>query len=229
MPSKRIYLTRHAQAGHNVAEDYSIPDAELTPLGRQQSAQLHEETKDGLQQTVELIVSSPLRRPMQTMLVGYPDLKARLNHKVVLLPELQEVNHLPCDTGSSRAFLEEHDEFVKAGLDFSQIDESEKRHGVGWTSKMGFFDAENVIERAKWVRRWLRERKEEKIVVIAHGDILRVIQDGYRSDPQTHPWANAEVRAFTFASDDDEDAKLVLVKEVAKEGEEEPTSGEMKN
>lgn len=80
-----------------------------------------------------------------------------------------------------------------------------------------------------------------------------MIQDGYRSDPETHvgpkplfsalisadlepfcfarlqPWANAEVRAFTFASVDDEDAKLVLVKEVAKEGEEEPTSGEMKN
>lgn len=95
---------------------------------------------------------------------SYPDLKARLNHQVVLLPELQEVNHHPCDTGSSRAFLEEHDEFVKAGLDFSQIDESEKRHGVEWTSKSGFFDAESVVERAKWVRRWLRERKEDKIV-----------------------------------------------------------------
>jgi len=60
MPFKHIYLTRHAQAGHNVAEDYSIPDAELTALGRRQSAQLHEETKDGLQKTVELIVSSPV-------------------------------------------------------------------------------------------------------------------------------------------------------------------------
>jgi hypothetical protein len=105
--------------------------------------------------------------PASSLTLGfysYPDLKARLNHEVILLPELQEVNHLPCDTGSSRAFLEEHDEFVKAGLDFSQIGESEKRHGVEWTSKTGFFDAQNVVERAKWVRRWLRERKEEKIV-----------------------------------------------------------------
>lgn len=82
----------------------------------------------------------------------------------MLLPELQEVNHHPCDTGSSRAFLEEHDEFVKAKLDFSQIDESEQRWGVEWTSKTGFFDADNVVERAKWVRRWLRERKENEIV-----------------------------------------------------------------
>lgn len=58
--TKRIYLTRHAQARHNVAEDWTIADAELTPLGRQQSAQLHEETKDGLQKTAELIVSSPV-------------------------------------------------------------------------------------------------------------------------------------------------------------------------
>lgn len=60
MSLKRVYLTRHAQAGHNVAEDWTIADAELTPLGRKQSAQLHEETKDGLQKTVELIVSSPV-------------------------------------------------------------------------------------------------------------------------------------------------------------------------
>lgn len=39
---------------------------------------------------------------MQTMLGGYPGLKARLNNQVILLPELQEVNSTPCDRGSVR-------------------------------------------------------------------------------------------------------------------------------
>ena len=35
--AKTIYLVRHAQAEHNVAEDWSIADAPLTALGRQQA------------------------------------------------------------------------------------------------------------------------------------------------------------------------------------------------
>lgn len=56
-----------------------------------------------------------------------------------------------------------------------------------------------------------------------------MVVDGARSDPATHPWANAEIREYRFQSEDAEDAKLVPVKEIAKEGEEEPTSSEMPN
>lgn len=41
------------------------------------------------------------------------------------------------------------------------------------------------------------------------------------------PWANAEVREYTFQSADDDDAVVVPVKEVAKEGEQEPTSTDL--
>lgn len=58
---KVIYLTRHAQAEHNVAEDYTILDAKLTPLGRQQSKKLNEATRDTVQKDVDLVASSPLR------------------------------------------------------------------------------------------------------------------------------------------------------------------------
>lgn len=84
---------------------------------------------------------------------------------MILLPEIQEVNDLPSDTGSPRAVLEKHKDFAGvAGLDFSAIDESEERHGVAWTSKQGFFHPDNIAERAKWVRRWLRDREEQEIV-----------------------------------------------------------------
>lgn len=79
---KTIYFTRHAQAEHNVAEDYSspsaslsplsppsrltlpscsVPDAPLTKLGREQSRNLREETEDDFQKDAQLIVSSPVR------------------------------------------------------------------------------------------------------------------------------------------------------------------------
>ncbi|BGP51936.1 hypothetical protein JCM10450v2_007896 [Rhodotorula kratochvilovae] len=227
--------TTHApsQAEHNVAEDYTIRDAPLTKLGREQSANLRQETEDGFQRDAELLVSSPLKRPMQTFLVGYAPLHERLAKEgkpPVLLPELQEVNALPCDTGSDRPDLEADPEF--SSLDFSCLTPSPAppAHWGGattWNGKEGIFAPERVEERARWVRRWLRERREKKIVVVAHGDILRVITDGHRS---ATPWANAEVRAYTFSSapEAEDDAVVVPVKEVAKEGGDEPTSSELK-
>ncbi|KAI0637601.1 phosphoglycerate mutase-like protein [Trametes polyzona] len=217
---KRIYLTRHAQAEHNVSEDYTIPDAPLTKLGRQQAAALNEATKDTVQATAELLVTSGLRRTLSTTLDGYPLLRKRLEaagKPIIVLPQLQEVNDLPCDTGSDRATLEADPEY--ASLDLSALTPD-------WNSKAGFYAAtEDAIRaRARWVRRWLRARPERAIAVVAHGDLLRYITAGRN----THePWANVEVREYTFATDDEDDeAWLVPVKRVAREGEAEPTSSE---
>lgn len=72
-----------------------VRDAPLTVLGRQQSAAFREATKDTIQKTAELLVSSPMRRPLSTMVIGYPDLRKRLEAEgkpVVILPQLQEVS-----------------------------------------------------------------------------------------------------------------------------------------
>jgi hypothetical protein len=58
-------------------------------------------------------------------------------------------------------------------------------------------------------------------VLVAHGDILRYIVFGEQNGT---PWANAEVRKYKFAKDEDEDAYLVQIKTEAKKGDEEPTS-----
>jgi len=90
---KTIHLTRHAQAEHNVAGDWSskclsfsacntitrkvlpstadwdesalriVRDAKLTPLGQKQSRELNDLTKDTVQQTAQLLVSSPVSTP----------------------------------------------------------------------------------------------------------------------------------------------------------------------
>jgi len=219
---KLIYLTRHAQAEHNVEEDYSIPDAPLTTLGRHQAEELYSETTD-LQQSADLLVSSPLKRTLQTTVIAFRGLRSRLESQdppkpLILLSRLQEANDFPCDTGSSRSQLEQIEEFN--GIDFSLLEDD-------WNSKKGEFaaDPKTVAARAHWVRKWLRERPEQNIVVVAHGDILRRIT-GVQFNLA---WANAEVRIFTFAHEDDEDAKLVpwTAEAEAKVGDNEPTSSEI--
>lgn len=72
-----------------------VPDPGLTQKGRDEAAKLHEETKDTIQNEAELLVSSALKRPLQTTVIGYPDLRKRLEGEgkpVIILPQLQEVS-----------------------------------------------------------------------------------------------------------------------------------------
>ncbi|KAK8864646.1 hypothetical protein IAR55_001896 [Kwoniella newhampshirensis] len=221
--SKRIHLTRHAQAEHNVDNDYTIADAPLTELGRKQSRELNEMTKNGVQKTAELLVSSPLRRPMETMLLGYPNLKERLDKAgkpVILLDTLQEVGPYPCDTPTSPiSALSSSNNGIFSSLDFSTLSPT-------YASKKGIYAPERGSERARLVRKWLRDRDEGEIVVVAHGDILRYIVDGGQS---SRPWGNAESKVFTFVSASDEDAKLKQVddKVAPPDSTDEQTSSEM--
>jgi bisphosphoglycerate-dependent phosphoglycerate mutase len=173
-----LYLTRHAEAEHNVDLDYSIPDAPLTQHGREQAARLNGLTMQTIQQTAELIVTSPLTRTLQTTVISFPTLRARLEAQtepkgIIVLSRLQEVNDHPCisyrsshvrarsqqvytgDTGRSRKELERVEEF--SGIDFSPLEDD-------WNSKKGEFDSKLATERAKWVRRWLRARPEKELV-----------------------------------------------------------------
>ncbi|WVR06820.1 hypothetical protein IAU60_003856 [Kwoniella sp. DSM 27419] len=222
--SKRIHLTRHAQAEHNVDFDYTIPDARLTELGKKQSRELHQLSKDGVQKTAELLVSSPMRRPMETMLLGYPDLKARLESQgkpVILLDILQEANGHPCDTPTYPIEdLKASNDGIFSSLDFSTL-------SPDYASNKGIFDPERVEERARQARLWLRARPEKEIVVVAHGDILRCLATGHKEGAD---WLNAEIKVYTFASDSDEDARMIPVDKDAmpKDATDEPTSSEMK-
>lgn len=66
-----LLLIRHAQALHNVADDWSIHDPPLSELGIQQSRELQESLKNTeIGNKVELIVVSPMRRTLQTASVG---------------------------------------------------------------------------------------------------------------------------------------------------------------
>ncbi|GMK53910.1 hypothetical protein CspeluHIS016_0104960 [Cutaneotrichosporon spelunceum] len=202
--TKRIFLVRHAQAEHNVFSDWSILDPSLTPVGRRQATRLQDETIGSLQGTAQLLVSSPLRRTMETTLIAFPELKRRLESegkKVVLLDIAQEVEDLPCDTPlHPREELASSMDGMFSSLDFTGL-------SPDYASKQGIFDPERAAERAALVRKWLRDRPEEEIVLVAHGDILRYIVDGHHSSRR---WRNAEVCEFGFQGGfEDPEARLV--------------------
>lgn len=221
-PHSNIIICRHSQATHNVADDYSLPDAPLTELGKQQASKLPEIVPQ-LQRQVDLIVSSPLKRALQTTLRGWGPAVQRLGgtKSVICLPQLQECNAYPCDTGSARDILE-HDEEVK-GFDFSLLTPD-------WTSKRGQFAADeaSLNARAQWVRQFARSRPENTILLVAHGDIIRRITGGPLGN-STHPWKNAEVRIYQFDPEyiSTDECWFTSGGEVATSGGWEPTSSEM--
>ncbi|QRW25480.1 histidine phosphatase family containing protein [Rhizoctonia solani] len=172
----------------------AIPDAVLTDLGRSQCIEFSNSPLGcSIQDSVELILTSPQRRALSTTLLALPD---------------AEINDLPCDRGLDRETLESTPEYtteLKQGrLDFSPLSED-------WNQKQGFYSSspDALWARAQWVRHLIRERKEQTIAVVAHGNFIRYLVglDGYYD--RVRIWSNVEARLYTFESADDERAKLV--------------------
>jgi len=125
---------------------------------------------------------------------------------LIALPQLQEVDSHPCDIGKDRSELEKVPDFN--GIDFTSL-------GDDWNGKQGIFAPANVRERAKWVRKWLRGRPEKNIVVVTHAEFLLSLTN----EDVEQGWANAEVRQYTFQTEDDNDeARLVFSKEEVQTG-----------
>jgi len=84
----------------NATGDSLIADALLTPKGQQQAERLAYMTPD-LQERVELIVTSPLRRTLQTTEAGYKPAITRLggHTKVICLPQLQGMSRMQAPLG----------------------------------------------------------------------------------------------------------------------------------
>lgn len=166
-------------------------DPPLTALGQKQAASLAP-TVGKLQDEVDLVVTSPLKRTLQSARLAWGPAIERLGgpKNVVCLPQAQECADWTCDVGSAREALEADPEF--AVFDFSLLTPD-------WISKRGFYapDPATTAKRAAWVRRWLRDRPEHSIVIVAHGDIIRELT-GSAQGPSEAMWANAEARIYHF-------------------------------
>ncbi|KAK4248537.1 histidine phosphatase superfamily [Corynascus novoguineensis] len=220
-----VHLVRHAQGFHNLcAENHALPDPDLTPLGKEQCAQLAKTFPYQAQLTH--LVASPLRRTIYTCLLSFePALRAQdsslAKRAVIALPEVQEVSPLPCDTGSDPAVLAaEFGQDGQAVVDLSLV-------GPGWNDKTTADSPfapvmERLEARARRARRWLRALGREyeaahpgrdaHVAVVTHGGFLHFLTqdwDGMNPDAGTG-WANTEWRSYEFVEEEDSEGEARL-------------------
>jgi broad specificity phosphatase PhoE len=129
-----------------------VHDPPLTSIGEQQ-ARLIRENYPFLLNSSGFLVSSPLRRTLQTSLLTF-------NRNPLPHPGFQENSAKPCDTGSPTSVLRK--EFCE--LDFELV-------GEGWNSKKGEWapDEASLAKRAEKMRKWLKDLDEDEIIVVTHG------------------------------------------------------------
>jgi broad specificity phosphatase PhoE len=185
-----IHVIRHAQGIHNIGNDKTILDPELSLKGLQQARELHDTFP--YKQNVGIILTSPLRRTLQTTIEGFSDIidRAAFLHgksingiengvPLVLDPDLQAHSARPCDTGTDIASLQEFFHEVS----FGKLDKD-------WHIKEGVYasDEESLHKRARHVRRRLTEQFSElakhskdcnnyrrDIVIVSHGGFLTLL------------------------------------------------------
>jgi hypothetical protein len=123
-----VHCVRHAQGVHNLSHaNHNLPDPELTPLGEEQARELG--AKFHSLENIELIVSSPLRRTIQTALLAFASQVRDGGLQVVAWPDVQEASDLVCDTGSDLRDIEQ--QFNQSPVDFSLV-------APGWHIKVRF-------------------------------------------------------------------------------------------
>ncbi|KAI1814414.1 histidine phosphatase superfamily [Poronia punctata] len=184
-----LILIRHAQADHNLTKDYSIHDPSLTELGREQCVDLrkHLIREEPLARQAELIITSPMRRTIQTAL-STVDWLVEKGVRIEADADWQENSDKPCDTGS---------EISKVAAEFPDIDYStvdpvwpDKTSPAGHRYR---YTKTAILARAQRALDKLHARPEKVVVVVSHSGFLRAGVTG--------SWFfNADYRVFDFDS-----------------------------
>lgn len=137
-------------------------------------------------QKISLIISSPMRRTLQTTQQGLGWLIAR-GVPVVLRPEWQENSAKPCDTGTA---------IEKMAKDFPDFDWSTVDPTYPAKTGLYAFNKKSLTQRGVEARKWLKERPEEVVAVVSHHGFLRVGASSCR-------YENADFRIFEFGPGQD--------------------------
>lgn len=86
-----------------------------------------------------------------------------------------------------------------------------------WNKNVGIFASapESMLTRARKLRKLIRDRPEREIALVTHGVFAHALTGNYSDlgEQLTRQWGNTELRTFTFADDDEEDARLVETQE----------------
>ncbi|KAG9603477.1 phosphoglycerate mutase-like protein, partial [Aureobasidium melanogenum] len=189
-----LHLVRHAEGFHNSAwHGEGIHDPLLTEKGEAQCAELCKNFP--YHDKIDMLMASPMKRTIQTCKFSFrPAVDKGL--QILLMPLAQESSNEPMDTGSSVSEIK--------SLFGDLVDE----HRIAdvyphWTTNCGRFDTdpETMIDRAKMLRLYIRDREEKNIVLVSHGTFAHALTGNFTEEgvQTTRMWGNAECRTYTFA------------------------------
>ncbi|XP_058217145.1 phosphoglycerate mutase-like protein 1 isoform X3 [Rhododendron vialii] len=214
---KTLHFVRHAQGVHNVEGEknykvYMSPeyfDAPLTPLGWQQVDNLRKHVRScGLFERIELVITSPLLRTMQTAVgvfggEGYTDridsvplmvanagnsdrpAISSLDCPPIVAVELcrEHFGVHPCD---GRRSISDY-QYLFPAMDFSQIESDED---ILWTDSFRETKEELAARGMKFMD-WLWTRKEKEIAIVTHSGFLVHTLNAFGND--CHPLIKKEI------------------------------------
>lgn len=160
-----VHCIRHAQGYHNLSpeNEHKYRDPDLTELGREQCRRLRDCFP--YQDDVEFILVSPIRRTIQTALIGLEPAIQKKGLKLRLVPRAQETSAKPSDTGSDLHTL--RDEFGDC-LDSERMDDNWNKNVGEW--KM---DSESIERRVVELRKYIHGLNYNQVVLVAHGGVCR--------------------------------------------------------
>ncbi|KAI2617352.1 histidine phosphatase superfamily [Hypoxylon sp. NC1633] len=210
-----IDIFRHAIANHNIHGSH-IPDPSLTECGLEQCVSLY--TYYPFAGKVSRIISSPLRRTIETAILGVKPM-VRDDIKIELMPELQEVNASPSSTGSP---VEDLSRCYGKVVDLTTLGDFWYRKGPETPFAP---DPEKVEARALVARRKIRDvarsavasgNPDTHIAVVTHGEFAHWLTDDFVGVSERHNsgWANLEFRSYKFITLDESDRQARLVEKV---------------
>ncbi|OVA10258.1 Histidine phosphatase superfamily [Macleaya cordata] len=214
---KTLHLVRHAQGIHNVEGEkdhkaylsQELFDAHLTPLGWQQVDNLHKHVNAiGLAKKVELVITSPLLRTMQTAVgvFGGGDYVDGMDVTPLMVANAGNSNRSAITSSNSPPFLavelcREHlgvhpcdkrrsaseYETLFPAIDFSLMENDED---ILWKADVREANEDVAVRGMKFIN-WLWTRKEKEIAVVTHSGFLFHTLSAFGKD--CHPTVKQEI------------------------------------
>ncbi|KAJ5506883.1 Histidine phosphatase superfamily clade-1 [Penicillium expansum] len=183
-----IHLVRHAEGLHNLRNNPDIRDASLSQRGFDFAEDLGLRFIQAHSNSVGAVVSSPLRRTIQTSLTAFPRILSSAQYPensgrgvrdgvmLALDADLQEITDLPCNTGSSLTDLV--NEFPELGPNIQALDQNWYIK-TGPDSPLPQSDSDRriqILERLQQILAALQNSQKDKdILVVTHQGVISVL------------------------------------------------------
>lgn len=176
--SKRVALIRHGQGYHNPSWRKGGAgwlfgllqrDAALTPRGRSEAQEVHQRLQVDASNPlhrVELVISSPLSRALETGMIIFGD---QGSPPRCISPLCTERCVMPCDSGRSRSELANAFPGIQEWQGFATLPE------VWWPRDRSYRQELEPKDRADEFVQMLLQQKERTIAVVGHAGFFEVL------------------------------------------------------